>query len=38
MVERLDVEFCSEGVTCRARLYEADGVGPRPTVVPAGGW
>lgn len=38
MVERLDVEFSSEGVTCRAWLYKADGVGPRPTVVLAGGW
>src|ERR1700721_2770916 len=38
MVERLDVEFRSEGVTCRAWLYRADGAGPRPTVVLAGGW
>ena len=38
MVERLDVEFNSEGVTCRAWLYRADGAGPRPTVVLAGGW
>src|ERR1700733_12110916 len=38
MVERLDVEFRSEGVTCRAWLYTADGAGPRPTVVLAGGW
>ena len=38
MVERLDVEFRSEGVACRAWLYTADGAGPRPTVVLAGGW
>jgi hypothetical protein len=37
MVERLDVEFSSEGVTCRTWLYRADGAGPRPTVVLAGG-
>src|SRR5580698_5333054 len=33
MVERLDVEFRSEGVTCRAWLYRADAAGTRPTVV-----
>ena len=38
MVERLDVEFRSEGVTCRAWLYKADVAGTRPTVVLAGGW
>src|ERR1700761_9317706 len=38
MVERVDVEFSSEGVTCRAWLYQADGAGPQPTVVLAGGW
>src|ERR1700677_1139560 len=38
MVERLDVEFGSEGVTCRAWLYRADGAKPRATVVLAGGW
>jgi len=38
MVERLDVEFSSEGVTCRAWLYRGDWAGPRPTVVLAGGW
>jgi uncharacterized protein len=38
MVQRLDVEFNSEGDTCRAWLYKADGGGRRPTVVLAGGW
>lgn len=38
MSERLDVEFNSEGDTCRAWLYKADGGGRRPTVVLAGGW
>lgn len=38
MVERLDVEFTSEGTTCRAWFYKADGGGRRPTVVLAGGW
>ena len=32
MVERLDVEFRSEGVTCRAWFYRVDEAGPRPTV------
>ena len=36
LVERLDVEFRSEGVTCRAWLYRADGAGLGPTVVLAG--
>lgn len=35
---REDVEFPSEGLTCRAWLYH-DGSGePRPTIVLAGGW
>jgi pimeloyl-ACP methyl ester carboxylesterase len=38
MVERLDVAFNSEGDTCRAWLYKADGDGRKPTVVLAGGW
>jgi uncharacterized protein len=38
MVERLDVEFNSEGTTCRAWLYKAEGGGRHPTVVLAGGW
>ncbi len=38
MVQRHDVEFNSEGTTCRAWFYEADGGGRRPTVVLAGGW
>jgi cephalosporin-C deacetylase-like acetyl esterase len=37
-VERLDVEFLSEGVTIRAWLYLPDGEGPHPAVVLAGGW
>jgi uncharacterized protein len=38
MVSRLDVEFKSEGETVRAWFYKADGDGPRPAVVLAGGW
>lgn len=38
MVERSDVAFNSEGKTCRAWFYEAEGGGRRPTVVLAGGW
>ncbi|MDN2567601.1 alpha/beta fold hydrolase [Aquibium sp. A9E412] len=38
MSERIDVEFLSEGTTCRAWLYRADAPGRRPTVVLAGGW
>ena len=38
MVRRLDVEFQSEGATVRAWFYKADGSGPRPAVVLAGGW
>src|SRR6266404_5982640 len=38
MVNRLDVEFQSEGKTCRAWFYQAEGGGRRPTVVLAGGW
>jgi hypothetical protein len=38
MVSRLDVEFQSEGATVRAWFYKADGSGPRPAVVLAGGW
>jgi cephalosporin-C deacetylase-like acetyl esterase len=38
MVKRLDVEFKSEGATVRAWFYRADGDGPRPAVVLAGGW
>lgn len=38
MVERLDVEFQSEGSTCRAWFYRAAGTGRRPTVILAGGW
>jgi hypothetical protein len=38
MIKRLDVEFKSEGATVRAWFYKADGDGPRPAVVLAGGW
>lgn len=37
-MERLDVEFLSEGVTIRGWLYLPDGDGPHPAVVLAGGW
>jgi pimeloyl-ACP methyl ester carboxylesterase len=37
-VERLDVEFQSEGATVRAWFYRAPGGGRRPTVALAGGW
>ena len=35
---RVDVEFQSEGQTCRAWLYHDPDAGPRPTIVLAGGW
>jgi len=35
---RLDVEFSSEGTTCRGWLYQPEGDGPFPAVVLAGGW
>lgn len=38
MVERVDVEFQSEGVTCRGWLFKGKGAGKRPAVVLAGGW
>lgn len=38
MVKRIDVEFQSEGVTCRGWLFTGDDESPRPTVVLAGGW
>ena len=38
MIERVDVEFNSEGTTCRAWLYKSAEAGRRPTVVLAGGW
>lgn len=37
-MERLDVEFQSEGTTVRGWLYLPDGGGPHPAVVLAGGW
>src|SRR3546814_20414880 len=38
MVQRLDVEFQSEGDTVRGWLYTPDEGGRRPTVVLAAGW
>jgi cephalosporin-C deacetylase-like acetyl esterase len=38
VMERLDVEFPSEGATVRGWLYVPDGAGPHPSVVLAGGW
>src|SRR3546814_5361259 len=38
MVQRLDVEFQSEGDTVRGWLYTPDEGGRRPTVALAGGW
>ena len=35
---RSDVEFQSEGTTCRGWLYRPEGAGPFPAVVLAGGW
>jgi len=37
-VTRFDVEFQSEGTTCRGWFYRPDGAGPFPAVVLAGGW
>ena len=37
-MERIDVEFVSEGTTVRGWLYVPDGAGPHPAVVLAGGW
>jgi cephalosporin-C deacetylase-like acetyl esterase len=37
-MERKEVEFASEGTTVRGWLYLADGDGPHPAVVLAGGW
>lgn len=37
MVQRLDVEFPSDGVTCRGWLYLPDADGPRPIIVMAHG-
>jgi len=37
-MERLDVEFSSEGTTVRGWLYLPAGSGPHPAVVLAGGW
>lgn len=33
-----DIEFPSQGVTCRGWLITPDGPGPHPTLVMAGGW
>jgi uncharacterized protein len=35
---RFDVEFQSEGTTCRGWLYRPDGAGAFPAVALAGGW
>jgi pimeloyl-ACP methyl ester carboxylesterase len=35
---RFDVEFQSEGTTCRGWVFRPDGAGPFPAVVLAGGW
>lgn len=35
---REDIEFASEGLTCRGWLYHDPAAGPRPTIVLAGGW
>ena len=35
---RFDVEFQSEGTTCRGWFYQPDGAGPFPAVALAGGW
>jgi uncharacterized protein len=37
-MERIDVEFASEGTTVRGWLYLPEGEGPHPAVVLAGGW
>jgi uncharacterized protein len=37
-MERIDVEFASEGTTVRGWLYLPEGDGPHPAVVLAGGW
>ena len=37
-MQRIDVEFPSEGATIRAWLYLPDGPGPFPAVTLAGGW
>ena len=37
-MDRLDVEFVSEGATIRGWLYLPDGPGPHPAVALAGGW
>ncbi len=38
MVNRVDVEFNSDGETCRGWFYQGEGGGRRPSVVLAGGW
>jgi uncharacterized protein len=37
-MNRIDVEFASEGATVRGWLYVPNGSGPHPAVVLAGGW
>jgi dipeptidyl aminopeptidase/acylaminoacyl peptidase len=38
MTKQIDVEFTSEGVTCRGWFYPSSKGGRAPTVVLAGGW
>jgi uncharacterized protein len=37
-MRRVDIEFASEGTTCRGWLFLPDGDGPFPAVALAGGW
>jgi uncharacterized protein len=37
-MRRIDIEFASEGTTCRGWLFVPDGEGPFPAVALAGGW
>jgi uncharacterized protein len=37
-MQKADVEFASEGTTCRGWLLLPDGGGPFPAVALAGGW
>lgn len=37
-MQQRDVEFVSQGTTCRATLYLPDGEGPFPVAVMGGGW
>jgi hypothetical protein len=37
-MRRVDIEFASEGTTCRGWLFLPEGDGPFPAVALAGGW